>query len=108
MNIKVQILGKISKASFIHGEGEGDLNDPITFIAHSPHMKAHVLDMFLHPDNVGKVALSPAGVVSHDGEWHEPLAHNAITNVSLCDNVKQCHALFNSENNVGNNYCPAM
>jgi hypothetical protein len=109
MIVRVQILGKIEGTLFT---GEIDYNNPhpVTFHSFATAEIFYIMGFYLNPANAGKMAISlcDAGTNPRRGEWHEPLAHNAITNVSLCDNVMQCYALFNSENNVGNNYCPAM
>jgi hypothetical protein len=80
MNLKVQILGKLTGASFIGG---GDLLNPLTFHAFSSVMQHRVLQLYVDPANEGLIAISETNEAPKVGEWHEELAPNAILNTRV-------------------------
>jgi hypothetical protein len=80
MNMKVQIIGTLTGASFIGG---GNPENPLTFHAFSPVMKARVMELYLDPRNEGLIAISNTDEAPRTGEWHEPVTGNAIVNNTL-------------------------
>lgn len=75
--IKVQIIGGVSVKSAV--ESGFDLAaEPLTFHAYSDSMKARILENFLK--SPACIGISFTDETPRNGEWHEPLAKNAILN----------------------------
>ena len=101
--IKVQIIGGVTTKSAIMSGAEIALNQPLTFHAYSDQMKARILESMITnrnsvienyrlarditasaeemkriSNNRVTIAVSFTDDEPRDGEWHEPLAPNAL------------------------------
>lgn len=77
MNLKVQVIGRVSVKSAVES-GFEEIKNPLTFHAFTDEFKARVLEYFLK--SPAQIAISITDEDFRDGEWHEPLAGGAIFN----------------------------